>query len=518
MTNDSRSLTNTSADIASLAVFRIVFGVLMFAYMVASLASGHVADYWIKPVFHFAYPGFEWFHLPRGAGAYAVYAFLGIAALGIATGTLYRIASAAFFAGFACVFVSDAAAYRSCDYLILLISGIMAVVPAHRALSFDARRGIATSAIPSWPVWLLRFQFAVVYLFNGIARLNHTWLAGEPVSYWLGMRTKLPVIGPELAKPWVTPIFAYGLPVFDLAIVPLLLWRRTRVPAFLIACGFHLTNGALLGFDIGTWLMIAGTLMFLAPGWPRTIGWIDAQPALTDETPRNGIAAVALVAIYALVQLAIPMRHLLYPGDANWTCEGDRFSWRMKSRSKEATAIFYVTDARQNTRCIDPIDELSVWQIHSMASRPDQLVQYARHLADLAQSPGGPRPEVRVRALCALNGRLPRLLVDTNLDLAAQSVSFAHAAWILSPTNAPVNCGSASEQELLASHYRETRASLAKLDKLDAGTKPAAEGSPRQKTIAAIRANLENKKRSLLEQLQDVVLSCSSIEDPARAD
>ena len=66
-------------------------------------------------------------------------------------------------------------------------------------------------------------------------------------------------------------LFSYGGLLFDLAVVPLLLWKRTRLQAFLAAVVFHLCNALLFEFSIGVfpWMMIAATLMFFDPSWPR---------------------------------------------------------------------------------------------------------------------------------------------------------------------------------------------------------------------------------------------------------
>ena len=41
------------------------------------------------------------------------------------------------------------------------------------------------STIPFWTYFILRFQFCLVYIFGGIAKLNYDWLHGHPVKEWL---------------------------------------------------------------------------------------------------------------------------------------------------------------------------------------------------------------------------------------------------------------------------------------------------------------------------------------------
>ena len=52
------SLVARPRDIASLAAFRILFGLLMAAAMARFLARGWVRELYTAPAFHFAYPGF----------------------------------------------------------------------------------------------------------------------------------------------------------------------------------------------------------------------------------------------------------------------------------------------------------------------------------------------------------------------------------------------------------------------------------------------------------------------------
>ena len=47
-------------DIASLAAFRVLFGLVMAAGTIRFLAKGWVTELYLRPRFHFPYPGFEW--------------------------------------------------------------------------------------------------------------------------------------------------------------------------------------------------------------------------------------------------------------------------------------------------------------------------------------------------------------------------------------------------------------------------------------------------------------------------
>lgn len=48
---------------------------------------------------------------------------------------------------------------------------------------------------------------------------------------------------------------------------------------------------------------------------------------------------VALLAVFVAIQIGMPLRHHLDPGDVAWTEEGHRYSWRMKLRSKSGNVV-----------------------------------------------------------------------------------------------------------------------------------------------------------------------------------
>lgn len=47
-------------DIASLAAFRIIFGLVMFAGIARFMASGWIGKMYGEPSWFFTYPGFDW--------------------------------------------------------------------------------------------------------------------------------------------------------------------------------------------------------------------------------------------------------------------------------------------------------------------------------------------------------------------------------------------------------------------------------------------------------------------------
>jgi vitamin K-dependent gamma-carboxylase len=87
-------------DIAALVYFRIAFGLVMFWEVWRYFDHGWIGRYWIEPVMHFTYYGFDWVRPWPGNGMYLHFVGLGLLAIGITLGCWYRVCTVLFFAGF----------------------------------------------------------------------------------------------------------------------------------------------------------------------------------------------------------------------------------------------------------------------------------------------------------------------------------------------------------------------------------------------------------------------------------
>lgn len=424
-------------DVASIAIFRIAFGLVMVWEVWRYFSNGWIRRYWIDPDFHFKYFGFDWVHPWPGDLMEAHFAVLGLLAACVALGLFYRLAAALFFVGFTYVFLLDQARYLNHFYLICLLSFLMSFVPAHHALSVDALRRpeLASQRVPAWALWLLRLQIGTVYTYAGIAKLNPDWLRGEPMRTWLASRTEFPVIGPLFTQEPVVYLASYGALALDLFVVPLLLWRPTRPWAFAAACSFHVLNAGLFTIGIFPWLMIAATTLFFDPSWPRLGFWPRPADLGSSERARLTTRQQVLFAglsLYVAVQFLVPLRHWLYPGEVSWTEEGHRFAWHMLLRTKSADVAFFATDPATGTSWqLDPRKYVTPGQENEMRTRPDMILQLAHHMASDLRAKGSKDVQIRAGVTASLNGRPEQVLIDGAVDLAAVSRSLAPAAWIV---------------------------------------------------------------------------------------
>ena len=98
-------------DGASLAAFRVLFGLLMAAAMIRFAAKGWIRELYLDPTYHFSYWGMDWIRPPGTWGTYALFAGIGISALGIAAGRRARLWAALFVSLFTYVELIDQTTY-----------------------------------------------------------------------------------------------------------------------------------------------------------------------------------------------------------------------------------------------------------------------------------------------------------------------------------------------------------------------------------------------------------------------
>ncbi|HEX6766704.1 MAG TPA: HTTM domain-containing protein, partial [Polyangiaceae bacterium] len=327
-----------AVDPAGLAAFRILFGVTMCFATVRFVANGWVSELVVGPQYHFTYYGFDWVTPFSHGTMLAFFTVMGLAALALAAGLFTRVSAAVFCVLFTYAELIDKATYLNHYYLASLLALLLVFVPSGRVWSLDAwrrrRAGRATSAsVPALAYFVLRAQVGVVYAYAGLAKLDGDWLLrAEPLRTWLRARIESPALHAFATEPWVPYAMSWAGAAFDLSVVPLLLFRKTRPFAFAAAIAFHLSLWLLFPIGVFSFVMLVSISVFFDPSWPRRfVGGLGRLAPFASAAPIRapGRLAFALTGAYLAVQLLVPLRFALYPGCANWTEQGYRFSWRV---------------------------------------------------------------------------------------------------------------------------------------------------------------------------------------------
>ncbi|MEP7165899.1 MAG: HTTM domain-containing protein [Ferruginibacter sp.] len=426
-------------DNSPLIIFRIIYGFLLFYHVMAYLLNGTVHRNFIEPPFTFTYIGFEFLQPLPGNGMYLYFGFMALLALLIMLGAWYRLAMTGFALLWTLQYLMQKSGYNNHYYLILLLCWLMAFVPANGYFSIDSQRKPQrkTNTCPQWATWIFIAQVSIVYFFAAISKLNADWISGKFLTIQFSRLSMHELYGSIFGQEWFPRFIAYAGFLFDLLIVPLLLWKKTRKYAFMLSCLFHLFNSFSFRIGIFPYLSIALCTFFFDPEYIRSIFFKNKQPVMGIEyhstaNTINRKLLTGFLGIYLLCQVIIPMRSWFFPGNTFWTEEGYRMSWKMMMRAKSGTIHFKIIDpASGQTWIEDPKTSFS--PIHTMwiAISPDITWQYAQWLKTSYAEKGFPNVEVYAIGAVTLNRSKPAPLADTTVDLArVKWYPFKHASWI----------------------------------------------------------------------------------------
>ncbi len=448
-------------DASSLAVFRIVFGALLLFESVNYGIFLCLDCMYRDTSLLFKYHHFEWVTLPPGNGLEWMFVAMGISAFCVMVGLFYRVAMIVLTLLFSWLFLLDQALYLNHFYLVIIYGVILIFVPAHRHLSLDAKRKPewASAVVPNWGRLWLGAQTEIVLLYAGFVKLNFDWLNLEPMRLWMNARSAdAAPFFQWITQDWGIALASYGVIVLHLVGAPLLLWRRTRLPVFLLYGCFHLINAFVFNIGIFPFLTIAATLILFDADWPRQfVRWLSERPwarrgggvsrlpdwlfriaeplsAKTSFPVFNGSPAwrrliVIGICVWLSAQVLMPLRHLTAPGNVAWNEDGHRFSWRMKLRSKRGTTTFVIIRDDGKRWQVDPTAFLNNKQVGKMACIPDLIWQFAQFLDTTYSEKGRVEIAVHASAMCSLNTREPAPLVDRLVDLTTVKRSDPVTQW-----------------------------------------------------------------------------------------
>lgn len=420
-------------DNAPLVAFRILFGLLLMAESFGAILTGWVTEQLIDPEFTFSHIGFEWLQPLPGNGMYFYFVFMGILGGCVMLGYKYRLTLGLFTVLWTGVYLMQKTAYNNHYYLLILVCVLMWLSPAHRYASVDVRQNpsLKSLVMPDGFRWMMILQMGIVYFYATVAKLYPDWLNGKFISILLQNRNAFPPFDTLFANHYFHLFLSWSGLVFDLLVVVLLLFPRTRTWAFIASIVFHLFNAATLHIGIFPFFALSFILFFYPPDKIRQ-WFFKRKPPAEQCAPFavNKLLTGVLAAFFAL-QVALPLRHVVIPGDVLWTEEGHRLSWRMMLRQRHGTIHFRVVDKRSEQEWRYPLDHLPRKHLNFVSNKPDGIWQMAQRIKHIYAEKG---ISVAVYADCfvSVNGSEYARFIDPNVDLAAAPYHyFGHSAWIL---------------------------------------------------------------------------------------
>jgi hypothetical protein len=251
-------LLGRPVSLRALDLLRRLAGVIVLLHLQPFLADaldGHVySDAFYEPYASW-YP-----QLPDAL--YVALLFLGAAAaVAMTLGLMSRAAAAVAFAVVTYnLFLSTTHFHNNRAYLVIVL-GLLAAAPAGRAVA------------PAWPLWLLRFECAVVYAASGLSKLvDPDWFGGT-VTWQRVTRSRAELYDWGVPD-WAVDVLtnrsfhtgAAKLIVLTELSIAIGLWsRRTRYAAIWVAVVFHLTIQASASVQVFSYLAMAVLVIWAVP-------------------------------------------------------------------------------------------------------------------------------------------------------------------------------------------------------------------------------------------------------------
>ncbi len=427
----------TQIDNSALIVFRVMFGALIAIEALGSIFTGWIRRTLIEPDFTFNFIGLDFLQPLPGNGMLYYSGLMGLFGIFVMLGFKYRLSMFCYTVMWSSVYLMQKSSYNNHYYLLMLLCIIMLFLPAYRYLSIDAWRKpfIKKISMPRW-VWLIIVgQLWIVYTYAAIAKIYPDWFDGTFPALLMKSKEDYWLVGELLQQVWIHYSITWFGFLFDLLIIPMLLWRKTRFPAFIAAVFFHLFNSFIFHIGIFPYLALAFTVFFFPAEKINKLFLRNRKEFYAGKeiiVPSYRKPLLVILAGWFFVQIALPLRHWFIEDNVLWTEEGHRLSWRMMLRSKGGTSIFKVVEkGTTDTTRVDKSQYLSRKQLRAVNSKPDMLWQFAQRLEE-EYSKKGEEVEIYIDSKVRVNGRPAQRLIDPKVDMAkAKWNYFGHNNWIL---------------------------------------------------------------------------------------
>lgn len=423
-------------DNIGLVLFRAVFGLLISIEAFGAIATGWVKRVLVDPEFTFNFIGFDFLQNLQGSGMYLYFLIMGVFGLMVMLGYKYSYSMFFYALMWSGVYFMQKTSYNNHYYLMMLLCWIMVFLPANRWFSLDAKfnSSIKSPSMPQWCKWAIIAQIFIVFTYASVAKWYPDWLDGTAPGLILKAKKEYWLIGGFLQYTWVHYTIAYFGIIFDLLIIPMLLWKRTRLIGFYLSLFFHLFNSIVFQVGIFPYMSISFALFFFSSETlqKRFLPQKKLYTGNEVKIPKYNNILIGIFIVYFIVQIGLPLRHWAIQDDVLWTEEGHRLSWRMMLRTKSGKLKIWVKDKATNKKERYNYNKLlSRKQRRSIKSKPDLLWQLAQKIRAIEEE-NGRDVAVYMDAEVSVNGGPYFPFVDPDVNIAAEEWDpFTHTTWLL---------------------------------------------------------------------------------------
>eukprot|EP01060_Flectonema_neradi_P034168 TRINITY_DN591_c0_g1_i4.p1 TRINITY_DN591_c0_g1~~TRINITY_DN591_c0_g1_i4.p1 ORF type:complete len:887 (+),score=143.98 TRINITY_DN591_c0_g1_i4:59-2719(+) len=274
-------------DPLPLAIFRILFGYLMFDYALKTITEGKADRAYVHTDMRFKYDYMEWLGPDLEAPyCYYVYYAMGLSSIGIGLGWPYRLSSLVFTITFVWHFFVEATHYNNHYYLIACLGLLFLTTRADACLKFDPVRIIRNRLKPKvdadgekikpdenenqvphmsyYSHFIFRGFVLFVFFYGFFAKINNDWCSGHTMRAGFDDQ-ELPWLASELLVFFLT----WGGLVFDMVGPLYLCYSPLRTMSVLGFIFFNTCNMILFTIGVFPWMMLGCIPILVDTHQPR---------------------------------------------------------------------------------------------------------------------------------------------------------------------------------------------------------------------------------------------------------
>lgn len=402
----------------------------MFIETAGAIAIGWVDSVFVKPPFTFSFIGFEWLQPLPKYGMYLWFGLMAILSLFIMLGFRYRLSTILLAILWTGVYLMHKTHYNNHHYLYFIMNWIFVFMPFQNRLSIDCKHNRVKerhfTLYYNHLIWIA--LLLIVYTYAALQKIYPDWI-NLTLAHSFVENGNINFLKPYKDSTLLLSIIAYGGIAFDLFIIPLLIYKKTRKTGIVLSLIFHLYNS--FTFEIGTfpYVMIASLILFIDKDKLYKI--LKMQPQnktfkTPNLSPRKENIITSILVVFIVINIVLPLRHKFYEDTAFWTEEGHRLSWRMMLRSKSGQIYFHIITENDKKITDFPSKILTNTQYRKMSVSPDMIYTYVQRLKKKY-----PHSKIYAVSQVALNGRQYSEFIDKTADLSqVKWHRFKHSPWV----------------------------------------------------------------------------------------